>query len=121
MARALTDAERQLISAMITSAKASNPDQFESQQAWQQWRHQLHDTIDRITVGASCHCGKCPSVELLVDDKPVPAGKTQIILEAFVSEGLVMLYVDDDQPSYLEIAPNLDVQLDLPDEKALIF
>ena len=32
-----------------------------------------------------------------------------------------MLSIDDDQPSYLEIAPNLDIQLDLPDEKALIF
>lgn len=121
MARSLTDAERQLISAMISSAKATNPDQLESPQAWQDWREALHGMVDRITVGASCACGKCPSVQLLVDDEPVPAGQTQIILEAFISEGIVMLFVDDGRPSYLEIAPNLDRELDLPDEKALIF
>lgn len=121
MARSLTDGERQLISAMISSAKAANPDELESQQAWQGWREALHGLVDRISVGAACACGKCPSFQLLIDEQPVPAGHTQIILEAFISEGIVMLFVDDGHPSYLEIAPNLDVQLDLPDEKALIF
>ena len=121
MARSLTEAERQLISAMITSAKATNPSQYDTQETWQNWRQDLLQMLDRITAGDACECGKCPSFQLLVDNKPVPAGKNQIILEAFISEGLVMLFVDDGIPSYLEIAPNLDVQLDLPDEEALIF
>lgn len=121
MARSLREAERQLISAMITSAKATDPAQYDNQQTWQDWRETLLETIDRITVGEACDCGKCPSVQLLIDEQPVPTGKSQIILEAFISEGIVMLFVDDGLPSYLEIAPNLDVQLDLPDEEALIF
>jgi len=121
MARSLTDAERQLISAMITSAKATDPTQFDSQEAWQSWRDELHETLGRITVGEACDCGKCPSVQLLIDDQPVPPSESQIILEAFIAEGIVMLFVDDGYPSYLEIAPNLDEDLDLPDEEALIF
>lgn len=121
MARTLTASERQLISAMMTSAKATDPERFEDQQAWYQWRQELHDGLDRITVGASCDCGKCPSVQLLVDGQTVPPGESQIILEAFVSEGIVMLFIDDGKPSYLEVAPNLDSAVELPDESALIF
>lgn len=121
MARSLTDTERQLINAMITSAKATDPAQYQRPETWQRWRHELHEMLDRISVGKACDCGKCPSFQLLVDNKPVPAGKSQIILEAFISEGIVMLFVDDGKPSYLEIAPNLDVDLELPGEEALIF
>ena len=121
MARSLTDAERQLISAMITSAKATDPAQYDKAETWQRWRHELHEMLDRITVGEACDCGKCPSFQLLVDNLPVPSGRRQIILEAFIAEGIVMLFVDDGKPSYLEIAPNLDVELELPGEEALIF
>lgn len=121
MERSLTLSERQLISAMITSAKATDPDRFDDQTAWFQWRQELHETLDRITGGESCDCGKCPSFQLLVDGQAVAAGESQVILEAFISEGIVMLFIDDGKPSYLEIAPNLDVELELPDENALIF
>lgn len=121
MARSLTKSERQLISAMITSAKAANPEHFEDQHAWYQWRQDLLGTLDRLSVGELCDCGKCPSVQLLVDDREVPPGRVQVILEAFIAEGIVMLFIDDNLPSYLEIAPNPDVELDLPTEDALIF
>lgn len=121
MARSLTASELQLLSAMITSAKAADPARFDDQQAWFEWRQELHDTLDRVTVGELCDCGKCPSVQLLIDGQEVPAGTSQVILEAFISEGIVMLFIDDDLPSYLEIAPNLDVELELPGESALIF
>lgn len=121
MARPLTDSERQLINAMITSAKAADPAQFDDQHAWYQWRQDVRETVDRVSVGDACDCGMCPSVQLLVDDQEVPAGASQVILEAFISEGIVMLFIDDDFPSYLEIAPNLDVELELPHEGALIF
>lgn len=121
MARSLTNAERQLISAMISSAQTTNPTVEETAATGQQWRSELREMLDRISVGDACDCGKCPSVQLLVDEQPVPAGKNQIILEAFLSDGIVMLFVDDGKPSYLEVAPNLDVELELPDEKTLIF
>lgn len=121
MARSLTESERQLISAMITSAKAADPGRFEAQEVWYQWRQELLGGLDRITVGDPCDCGKCPSVQLLVDGQDVPAGRSQVILEAFISEGIVMLFIDDDLPSYLEIAPNPDTELKLPTEDALIF
>lgn len=121
MARALTESERQLISAMITSAKAADPSRFEAQEVWYQWRQELLGTLERITVGTPCECSKCPSVQLLIDGQVVPAGTSQVILQAFISEGIVMLFIDDDVPSYLEIAPNPDVELDLPTQDALIF
>lgn len=121
MARSLTKSEHQLISAMITSAKAADPSRFEAQEVWYQWRQELLGTLDRITVGSPCQCSKCPSVQLLIDGQAVPAGTAQVILQAFISEGIVMLFIDDDIPSYLEIAPNPDVELDLPTQDALIF
>lgn len=121
MARSGTEPERQLLSAMIASAKAADPEHFQDQHEWYQWRQQLHATLDRITVGAACGCGKCPSVQLLLDGQEVPVGASQVILEAFIPDGIVMLFVDDGIPSYLEIAPNLDIDLELPHEKALIF
>lgn len=121
MARSLTDAERRLISAMITSAKAADPDRLNGSVAWRNWRHELHEMIDRLSVGELCDCGKCPSFELLFDGQKVPRSKDSIILEAFIPEGLVMLFIDEGKPSYLEIAPNLDVRVELPPESALIF
>ena len=121
MARSLTDAERILISAMITSAKATDPDRFKGAMAWRNWRHELQEMLDRLSVGKLCDCGKCPSFQLLVDGSEVPPSQDPIILEAFISDGIVMLFIDDGQPSYLEIAPNLDVKVDLPPESALIF
>lgn len=121
MARSLTKSEHQLISAMITSAKAADPSRFEAQEVWYQWRQELLGTLDRITVGSPCECSKCPSVQLLIDGQAVPAGTAQVILQAFISEGIVMLFIDDDLPSYLEIAPNPDVELELPTQDALIF
>ncbi len=121
MARSLTNAERTLISAMITSAKAADPDRLRGTVAWRKWRHDLHKMIDRLSVGKLCDCGKCPSFELLVDGRRVPSSQQPIILEAFISDGIVMLFIDDGKPSYLEISPNLNTKVELPPESALIF
>ncbi|GAA4117819.1 hypothetical protein [Enteractinococcus coprophilus] len=121
MARSLTHPEHTLISAMITSAKASDPDRLKGSVAWRNWRHELHAMIDRLSVGKLCDCGKCPSFQLRVDGQEVQPSDAPIILEAFIPEGIVMLFVDDGKPSYFEVAPNLDVKVDLPLESALIF
>src|SRR5699024_2398610 len=84
--RSRTDAERTLISAMITSAKATDPDRLKGSVAWRNWRHELHEMIDRLSVGKLCDCGKCPSFQLLVDGHEVPSSPEPIILEAFISE-----------------------------------
>ena len=121
MARSLTDPERRLIRAMITSAKATDPERLKGSVAWRNWRQELHAMIDRLSVGEMCDGGKCPSFQLLVDGHDVAPSPDRIILEAFISEGMVMLFIDDGKPSYLEIAPNLNVKVDLPAESALIF
>src|SRR5690625_7350340 len=118
MARSLTEAERQLISAMITSAKATDPNQLDSSEAWQSWRDELHGTIGRITVGEACDCGKSPSVQLLIDDQPVPPTENQIILEPFIAEGIVILFVYDGYPSYPEFERHPEDDLATPAEES---
>src|SRR5699024_7364079 len=121
MARSLTESERQLVSAMIVSAKATKPDCFQDQNTWYRWRQELQETLDLITVVEACDFGKGPSLQLLVDGQEVRLEDRRVNLEEFISKGIVMLFSDDDLPSYVEIAPNLDVELELPKHGALIF
>lgn len=121
MARSLSATERALISAMVTSAKPTDPARFSGTVAWRRWRDDVHQQLARLSAGAPCDCGKCPSFQVLFDGDPVVKSAAPIILEAFVPDGMVLLFIDDTVPSYLEIAPNLDDQIELPKPESLIF
>lgn len=121
MARSLSATERALLSAMVTSAKPADATRFSGTIAWRNWRDEVRQQLDRLTAGASCDCGKCPSFHLLFDGAPVTESATPVILEAFVPDGMVMLFVDGNIPSYLEVAPNLDEEIGLPAATSLIF
>jgi hypothetical protein len=62
--------------------------------------------VPHTRAGRRCDCGTCPSFELTD-----PAGVTpdmrnsRVVLEASTTGALLLLFIDDDRLSYLELAP----------------
>lgn len=70
------------------------------------WLGQAAETF----VSGVCGCGACPSI-VLSDAKgrtPGPDCARRVILEAEAADGHLLLFIDDDQLSYLELAPLKD-------------
>lgn len=66
------------------------------------WRAQLAT----LRAGRPCGCAVCPSVEL-TDAAGVSPETTSshVVLGAHTDEAVLLLFIDDDQLSYLELAP----------------
>ncbi len=77
------------------------------------WRAQ------RVTTraGRPCGCGSCPSIELTDTAGVSPElTRSRVVLDAQTNEGMLLLFIDDDQLSYLELAPMGDRTFaDFPD------
>lgn len=76
--------------------------------------------VDDLSVHGVCGCGTCPTIDLAykgVFGDPAKAD-SRMVLEASVQHALVLLLIDDDVPSCLEVAPTdeLSVALPSPDE-----
>ncbi len=66
------------------------------------WRAQLMTT----RAGRPCGCGSCPSIELTDADGVSPEmTRSRVVVDAQTDGAMVMLFIDDDQLSYLELAP----------------
>ncbi|MFD0481411.1 hypothetical protein ACFQ46_02295 [Kineococcus sp. GCM10028916] len=67
------------------------------------WRAQL----STVRAGRTCGCGTCPSIELTRPDVLRAAGDDGYpVVESSTLEAMLLLLVDDeDQLSYLELAP----------------
>lgn len=70
-----------------------------------------------LRVHDGCGCGLCPSI----DFGPIPDDADRYVLEASTPESLVLLFIDDDKPSYLEIAPYGEEAVGLPSPDELTF
>ena len=68
-------------------------------------RREWLELVPWIRAGDRCGCGTCPSIELVVDERPGTAGGPRIVLVAGVAGALLLLFVDGGRPSYLELAP----------------
>lgn len=111
--RALTTRERTLIAALIADPATAVNDHVTAADRGR-WLAQLRHT----RAGNSCGCGTCPSIELMDPDGSTPdeTSPTRIILETSTPEWLLLLFIDDDQLSYLELAPFSDLPvLEFPD------
>lgn len=65
--------------------------------------------VDDIRAGRRCACGSCPSIELSTSSgRPSEAATSRRVLHASAPDADVLLFVDDDVPSYLELAPHDD-------------
>ncbi|GAA1999095.1 hypothetical protein JL107_12060 [Nakamurella flavida] len=62
-------------------------------------------SVPGVRAGSRCGCRTCPSIEL-TDARGLrqPEHAVRIVLEAGTKDGL-LLFVDDDRLSYLELAP----------------
>lgn len=106
MARELTDREREVLAWMAEHAVPVAPDEPDVDKAARaRWRKQLPTT----RAGRACGCGACPSIELRDPDGITPtASVTRVVLSAEVDRAVLLLFVDDDRLSYLELAPLSD-------------
>jgi hypothetical protein len=76
--------------------------------------------VDDLSVDKTCDCGTCPTIDLAYRGTPIDAEETdsRTVLEASAPDAMVLLFIDDDIPSCLEVAPLGDdpVALSSPDD-----
>ena len=94
--------ERAVLEAMISHAhdfaESSSPDAASRQR----WLAQLGGT----RAGRRCECGTCPSIALEDASGRTPTmADSRVVLSADAPGALLLLFIDDDQLSYLELAP----------------
>lgn len=117
--REMTSAERDVLEAMIRRA-----DGFDDDAPTEADRARWISAVDSLWVPAVCGCGGCPSFELSVRaDGIAEADGPRRVLNASTADGraLVMLFIDADVPSYLEVAPIDDDGCALPVPGDLVF
>ncbi|GAA1859180.1 hypothetical protein [Brevibacterium marinum] len=124
----LTPREKEVALALIRHAGTS-PDEEDrarftdrQEEAWEprapitpQQRLTWEAHLAEAVVTNPCDCGRCPSIGMKpmtrVDDVDrddtggVGDYSSRIILDATVEECMLLLFIDDDSPSYLELAP----------------
>ena len=100
--RQLTSREEAVLVALITRGDQMDNDVTVTDDDRARWLRQVPQT----RAGRRCDCGTCPSI-VLTD----PAGVTpevrnsRVVLEASTTGALLLLFIDDDRLSYLELAP----------------
>ena len=100
--RPLTPREEAVLVALITQGDHMDNDATVTDDDRARWLRQVPHT----RAGRRCDCGTCPSIELTN-----PAGATpdmqnsRVVLQASTTGALLLLFIDDDHLSYLELAP----------------
>ncbi|WP_231443990.1 hypothetical protein [Brevibacterium zhoupengii] len=88
--------------------------------------------LAEVVVTNPCDCGSCPSIGMRpvtrVDDesRDDTGGQgdfaNRVILDATVDGCMLLLFIDDDSPSYLELAPTDDeVFTEFPPPERILF
>lgn len=67
----------------------------------QRWLAQLSGT----RVVGRCPCGTCPSIDLAGSHGPTDPVSARIVLQAASAGAILLLFIDNDRLSYLELAP----------------
>lgn len=106
--RAVSDAEKALIRALLANAKNAENDQPLAASM----RRQLEAKVDLLTTARECGCGKCPTVDFI----PYSGEADTLVLEAYDrrQDAKVMLFIQNDELQCLEI-----VGVD-PDEEVVL-
>jgi hypothetical protein len=102
--RPLSDRERDLLVALIARGTEPGADRAIAASDRERWAGQLPG----VMVHGTCGCGTCPSIDLIRDSGGRPAPTRQTVLEASTSNAFLLLFIEDDRPTYLELAPLSD-------------
>ncbi len=117
--RELTSQEEAVLVALITRGPCLDEDFVITDDDRARWLAQVPQT----RAGRRCGCGTCPSFELTDLAGATPGmDSSRVVLEASTTGALLMLFVDDDRLSYLELAPLDDKSYSqFPDSRDLRF
>ncbi|AZH84688.1 hypothetical protein EAO79_18615 [Plantibacter sp. PA-3-X8] len=99
--RPLSVRERDLLVAMVARGTEDGVDRVIAASDRERWAGQLAD----ISVHGTCGCGTCPSIDLVPESDDRPSTARQTVLEASTSTASLLLYIEGDRPTYLELAP----------------
>ncbi|MEJ5868484.1 hypothetical protein WDV85_12135 [Pseudokineococcus sp. 5B2Z-1] len=115
--RPLTHREEAVLVALITrGAWAGDDGVVLTTDDRARWLAQVPTT----RAGRRCTCGTCPSIELTDTAGWRPdAGDGRVVLQAGASGATLLLFVDEDRLSYLELAPDASAFHDFPDPQEL--
>ncbi|AQX81158.1 hypothetical protein BWO91_15315 [Plantibacter flavus] len=102
--RPLADRERDLLVALIARGTEPGADRAVAASDRERWAGQLPG----VMVHGTCGCGTCPSIDLTPDSGDRPTPTRQTVLEASTSNAFLLLFIEDDRPTYLELAPFCD-------------
>ena len=103
MIRQLSEREHHVLVAMIEHAGVGEEGPDISSVQRSAWRA----TVPHLQVYDACNCGDCPSVSLTSNaEHPNVSEDERVVLVAALNDALVLVFVDDDVPSYLELAPH---------------
>ena len=102
--RELTDRERDVLTIMVESAEPFAGDPAPTFEERARWRSQLAGAH----AGTPCGCGTCPSIELTDENGITPSGGNRVVLEGATPGASLLLFIDGDRLSYLELAPHGD-------------
>lgn len=151
MLRELTWIERETALLMIRRAAAS-PDETDyaaltdaQRKGWappvpigDEQRQLWEDNLGEVVVTNECGCGTCPSIGMRprsraddesrddvggASDREAGDRGERIVLDAGAPGAMLLLFIDDDSPSYLELAPIEDdgVFVDFPQAADIAF
>lgn len=100
--RALSERERDVLVAIIELASDADSPTRVTPASRRRWLAQ----VPHAYVVGRCSCGTCPSIDLGVHNSAeAAAGRSRIVLEATTTDAILLLFIDDDHLSYLELAP----------------
>ncbi|MFD4991945.1 hypothetical protein ACFWH7_17385 [Cellulosimicrobium cellulans] len=100
--RPLTPRERDVLVRMVQEGVRGEPvPPSQDAEDRRRWLEQL----DATRVVGTCGCGACPTIDLGVPGARATSAAQRVVLEAGVDRALVLLFVDADLLSYLELAP----------------
>ena len=104
MSRNLTDREREVLTFMVDYALPVAEKRPVRASARERWRR----SIPTIMAGPPCECGECPSIELVDGRGRISKGGRNIVLSAEHPKVSLLLFIEHDRLSYLELATHGD-------------
>lgn len=117
MVTPLTEKQHAVIETMIKNARA-----FDGEEVSQVQRQTWAEALDRLSYGKQCDCGQCPSFSIHADGQAIPESTNRNVLSAESPQAFLILFIDNNVPSYLEVAPSWETAItQLPAAEELTF